>query len=194
MEKDMKIMTECEKLDAGLAYNFWDKGVNDRKLKAIAEVQKLSAIDSGDEEAIEACLRRLFGSCGSHPWTAPGFRCDSGSNIHVGDNFLANFNVTILDIGPVHIGDHVMIGPGTLITTVNHPLSPRGRRQHLGIMKPVTIGNDVWVGGNVTILPGVTIGNNVVVAAGAVVTKDVPDNCVVGGVPSKVIQTIENDI
>jgi len=107
---------------------------------------------------------------------------------------LANFNVTILDIGPVRIGDHVMIGPGTLITTVNHPLSPRGRRQHLGIMKPITIENDVWVGGNVTILPGVTIGNNVVVAAGAVVTKDVPDNCVVGGVPSKVIQTIENDI
>ena len=145
MEKDIKHMTECEKLDAGMAYDFWDKGVNDRKLKAIAETQKLNAIDPGDEEAIEACLRRLFGSCGSHPWTGPGFRCDNGSNIHVGDNFLANFNVTILDIGPVHIGDHVMIGPGTLITTVNHPLSPRGRRQHLGIMKPVTIGNDVWL-------------------------------------------------
>ena len=109
MEKDMKIMTECEKLDAGLAYDFWDKGVNDRKLKAIAETKKLNAIDSGDEEAIEACLRRLFGSCGSHPWTAPGFRCDSGSNIHVGDNFLANFNVTILDIGPVRIGDLSLI-------------------------------------------------------------------------------------
>lgn len=87
-----------------------------------------------------------------------------------------------------------MIGPNTLITTVGHPLSPMGRRKHLGIAKPVTIGNDVWIGGNVTILPGVTIGNNVVVAAGAVVTKDISDNCVVGGVPARKIKDIENDI
>lgn len=86
-----------------------------------------------------------------------------------------------------------MIGSGTLITTVGHPLSPMGRRKHLGIAKPVRIGNDVWIGGNVTILPGVTIGNNVVVAAGAVVTKDVPDNCVMGGVPARKIKDIEND-
>ena len=79
-----------------------------------------------------------------------------------------------------------------MITTVNHPLSPKGRREYLGIAKPVKIGNDVWIGG--TILPGVTIGNNVVVAAGAVVTKDVPDNCVVGGVPAKIMKEIENDL
>ena len=95
---------------------------------------------------------------------------------------------------PVHIGDYVMIGPNTLITTVNHPISPKGRRAHLGIGKPVVIGSDVWIGGNVTILPGVTIGSNVVIAAGAVVTKDVPDNCIVGGVPAKLIREIENDI
>ena len=82
----------------------------------------------------------------------------------------------------------------SLITTVGHPLSPMGRRKHLGIAKPVTIGNDVWIGGNVTILPGVKIGNNVVVAAGAVVTKDVPDNVVVGGVPARIIKEIDNDV
>ena len=87
-----------------------------------------------------------------------------------------------------------MIGPNTLITTVGHPLSPKGRREYHALAKPVRIGNDVWIGGNVTILPGVTIGNNVVVAAGAVVTEDVPDNTWVGGVPAKVIKTIENDI
>ena len=87
-----------------------------------------------------------------------------------------------------------MIGPNTLITTVGHPLSPKGRRQYHAFAQPVRIGNDVWIGGNVTILPGVTIGNNVVVAAGAVVTKDVPDNTLVGGVPARKIKEIEDDI
>mgnify|MGYP002801850995 FL=1 len=111
----------------------------------------------------------------------------------MGEEFLVNYNVTILDIAPVSIGDYVMIGPNTLITTVNHPISPKKRRRHLGQAKPVVIGNDVWIGGGCTILPGVTIGNNVVVAAGAVVTKDVPDNCIVGGVPAKIIREIEDD-
>ena len=87
-----------------------------------------------------------------------------------------------------------MIGPGTLITTVGHPLSPMKRRNHAGIAQPVKIGDDVWIGGNCTILPGVTIGNNVVIAAGAVVTKDVPDNCVVCGVPARIMKQIEDDV
>lgn len=187
-------MTELEKLDAGLEYDFWDKEVNARKLHAIEGCKKLNAVDPADEAAQEAAIRELFGAAGANPCVLPVFNCDNGLNIRVGENFLANYNVTILDIAQVTIGDYVMIGPNTLITTVNHPLSPMGRRKHLGQAKPVTIGNDVWIGGNVTILPGVTIGNNVVVAAGAVVTKDVPDNCVVGGVPAKVIKEIENDI
>ena len=124
----------------------------------------------------------------------PFFNCDSGKNIHVGEDFLANYNVTILDIAEVRIGDYCMIGPNTLITTVGHPISPKGRRERKAQGMPVNIGNDVWIGGNCTILPGVMIGNNVVIAAGAVVTKDVPDNSVVGGVPAKVIKQIENDL
>lgn len=135
----------------------------------------------------------FFGQVGKNPNVLPGFRCDNGLNIIVGDEFLANYNVTILDISKVIMGNNVWIGPNTLITTINHPLSPKGRRQHLGISKPVAIGNDVWIGGNCTILPGVTIGNNVVVAAGAVVTKDVPDNCVVGGVPARKLKDIPDD-
>ena len=146
------------------------------------------------EEEQAVLIRKYFGFAGKDVCLCPGFMCDNGKNIHVGDQFLANYNVTILDIMPVHIGDYVMIGPNTLITTVNHPITPKGRREHLGIGKPVTIGNDVWIGGNVTILPGVTVGNNVVIAAGAVVTKDVPDNCVVGGVPAKKIRDIENNV
>ena len=102
--------------------------------------------------------------------------------------------MTILDILEVRCGNDVWIGPNTLITTIGHPLNPAGRRKHLGTAKPVTIGNDVWIGGNVTILPGVNIGNNVVVAAGAVVTKDVPDNSLVGGIPAKLIKELVNDV
>ena len=187
-------MTELEKLDAGLEYDFWDKDVNARKLRAIHMCAKLNAMPMDDEAAREPLIRELFGSAGSDPSVGTGFNCGYGLNIHVGKNFLTNYNVTILDIAPVRIGDYVMIGPNTMISTVNHPLTPMGRRKHLGIAKPVTIGDDVWIGGNVTILPGVTIGSNVVIAAGAVVTKDVPDNSLAGGVPARVIRTIENDV
>ena len=120
----------------------------------------------------------------------PVFNCDNGKNIHVGDNFFANYNVTILDTREVRIGNNVMIAPNSLITTVEHPLSPAKRRKNIGIASPVSIGDDVWIGANVTILSGVKIGNNVVIAAGAVVTKDVPDNSLVGGVPAKLIKTL----
>lgn len=125
-------MTEAEKLDAGLEYDFWDKEVNARKLHAIKGCAKLNAIDPTEEEAREEAVRELFGSVGRYPTVLPVFNCDNGKNIHAGDDFLANYNVTILDIAPVYIGDHVMIGPNTLITTVNHPLSPKKRRQHIG--------------------------------------------------------------
>ncbi|MUH58820.1 sugar O-acetyltransferase [Bifidobacterium canis] len=194
MADDAARMSEVEKLDAGLEYDFWDPEVDARKLHAVEGCQKLNAIPVQQSAEREAAVRELFGSAGANVTVLPTFNCDNGRNIHVGENFLANYNVTILDIAPVNIGDYVMIGPNTLIVTVNHPLSPMGRRKHLGIAKPVTIGDDVWIGGGCTILPGVTIGNNVVVAAGAVVTKDVPSNCVVAGVPAKVIRQLEDDV
>lgn len=187
-------LTELEKLDAGLPYDVNDSAVDARKLRAIKGCQALEALDPTDRAGKEVAIRALFGQVGRNPNVLNGFNCDNGSNITVGDEFLANYNVTILDIAPVTMGDYVWIGPGTMISTVNHPLTPKGRRQHLGIAKPVTIGNDVWLGGNVTVLPGVTIGNNVVVAAGAVVTKDIPDNTLVGGVPAKKIRDLENDL
>ena len=186
-------MTELEKLEAGLEYCYDDVEVSARKENAIIQCRKYNAIDDTDYEAQYVQLKEMLGSVGEKVWIAKTFSCDNGKKIFIGNNFTGNFNLTILDIREVYIGDNVMIGPGTLITTVGHPLSPMGRRKHLGIAKPVHIGNDVWIGGNVTILPGVTIGNNVVVAAGAVVTKDIPDNCVVGGVPAKKIKDIEDD-
>ena len=187
-------MTELEKLEAGLPYDFRDPEVDARKLHAVKMCKVLNETDPTDYPACEKAIRELFGSVGKNPVVLPRVNCDNGKNIHVGDDFLTNYNVTILDIAPVTIGDHVIIGPGTQIITVNHPLSPSGRRKSLGIAKPVTIGNDVWIGGSVIIVPGVTIGNNVVIAAGAVVTHDVPDNCLVGGVPARKIKDIPNDL
>ena len=187
-------MTEAEKLDAGMEYDFTESEVRGRKFRAVKGCKKLNAIDMTDTAARDAAIRELFGSAGKSPVVLPEFHCDNGGNIHVGDNFFANYNVTILDNREVRIGDNVMIGPNTLIATVGHPLSPAKRRAHTAIAKPVRIGNDVWIGGNVTILPGISIGSNVVIAAGAVVTKDVPSNSLVGGVPAKFIRELENDV
>ena len=186
-------MTELEKLRAGMEYDFWKEEVDSLKLHAIRGCEKLNGIPVTETKQREQVIRELLGAAGENVAIMPIFHCDNGKNIRVGKNFLANYDVTILDIAPVTIGDYVMIGPNTLIATVNHPISARGRRNHRGIAKPVTIGNDVWIGGNVTILPGVKIGNNVIIAAGAVVTKNIPDNCIAGGVPARVINEIEND-
>lgn len=187
-------MREIEKLDEGLEYNFFDEDVVNRKIAAVVGCEKFNSVDPVDFETQEKAIKELFGSTGEHVYVQQRFNCDNGKNIHVGEDFVANYNVTILDIAPVNIGDYVMIGPNTLITTVGHPLSPKGRRGHLAQAKPVNIGNDVWIGGNAVILQGVNIGNNVVVAAGAVVTKDIPNNCVVAGVPAKKIKDLENDL
>ena len=133
-------MTELEKLEAGLPYDFWDKEVNARKLRAIHLCARLNAMPQDDEAARIPVIRELFAAAGDDPSVGPNFSCDYGLHITVGKNFLTNYNVTILDIAPV------------------------------------------------------TIGSNVVVGAGAVVTKDVPDNCVVAGVPARVIKPLENDV
>ena len=187
-------MTELEKLKTGLEYNFYDEEVAGVKGNALKKCQILNSIDPMNSGKQLAAIKDLFGTVKNNASVQPFFNCDNGKNIHVGEDFLANYNVTILDIAEVRIGDYCMIGPNTLITTVGHPISPKGRRERKAQGTPVTIGNDVWIGGNCTILPGVTIGNNVVIAAGAVVTKDMPDNSVVGGIPARVIKKIENDL
>ena len=187
-------MTEMEKMKAGLEYSYADPELVARKGRAIEMCAEYNTIKGTDYAAQYEYLKAtMFGSVGERVWIAQPFCCDCGRNIHIGSDFTGNFNLTILDIREVFIGDHVMIGPNTLITTVGHPLSPKGRRQYLACAKPVRIGSDVWIGGNVTILPGVTIGNNVVIGAGAVVTKDIPDNSLAMGIPAKVVKSIEDD-
>ena len=160
------------------------------KKRAITLCGRLNALPPEAEKERLSLMKELFGKIGEHPNIMPGFHCDTGKNIRIGKDFLANYHVCILDRAPVVIGDTVMLAPNVVITTSNHPMDAEGRRNQLGIAKPVTIGNDVWIGANAVILPGVTIGNNVVVAAGAVVNKDIPDNTLVAGVPARRIRSL----
>lgn len=176
-----------------MKYNFADDKVTERKLLAVERYQKLNAIEIKDYDKRYQAIKELFGKVGEDVVIMPTFTCDNGKNIFIGNNFLANNNVAILDIEKVEFGDNILIGPNTVITTVNHPLDAKQRREHFAFAEPIKIGNDVWIGSNCTILPGVKIGNNVVVAAGAVVTKDIEDNSLVGGVPAKLIRKLEKE-
>ena len=140
-------MTELEKLEAGLPYCFTDPEVAARKRSAVAWCAAYNQLDPLDYDAQQKMIEQEFGSTGVTPSVQQGFNCDNGKNIHVGDHLIINYNVTILDILSVTIGDWAMIGPNTLITTVGHPIDPQSRRERLGIAKPVVIGDDAWIGG-----------------------------------------------
>lgn len=128
--------------------------------------------------------------CGKEVYLEPPFYCEYGNHIRVGDYFYANTGCIISDVGKVVIGDHVMFGPRVNILTAGHPIHPVSRNSGYEYGISITIGNNVWLGGNVTVCPGVTIGNNVVIGAGSVVTKDIPDNVVAVGNPCHVLREI----
>lgn len=135
-------------------------------------------------------LKDLFGRTGQQFYIEQGFYCDYGCNIFVGEHFYCNADVTILDVCPVIIGDNCMIAPKVGIYAATHPLDPVQRNSGQELGQPITIGNNVWIGGGATICPGVTIGNDAVIAAGAVVVKDVPPRVVVGGNPARILKEI----
>ncbi len=178
-------MKEKEKMLAGELYRASDEELS-REHNLAQRI--LWEFNNSPEENRSEILKTLFGRTGENFCVKPNFRCDYGYNIHVGENFFANYDCVILDVCKVTIGDNCMLAPRVCIYTATHPLDAETRISGLEYGKPVTIGNNVWLGGSSVILPGVTIGNNVVVAAGAVVVKDVPDNVVVGGNPAKIIK------
>ncbi|WP_138418925.1 sugar O-acetyltransferase [Aquibacillus sediminis] len=184
--------TEKEKMLAGNMYDPEDPVlVNDRK-EARRKVRIYNQTLETEGEKRSLLLKELLGSTGENVSMEPNIRFDYGYNTYVGENFYANFDCTILDVGEVRIGDNCMLAPGVQIYTATHPLHPTERNSGKEYAKPITIGNNVWIGGNAIVNPGVTVGNNVVIASGAVVTKDVPNNVVVGGNPAQVIKQIDN--
>lgn len=141
-----------------------------------------------EKQKMRSLLEKVLGSHGEVFQFNQPFHCDYGDNISIGENFFANFNLTILDEAEVRFGDNVFIGPNVSIYTACHPLDAENRNKLTEWAEPVIIGHNVWICGSVTIVPGVTIGDNVVIAAGAVVTKDVPSNVLVGGNPARIIK------
>lgn len=150
-------------------------------------------LNPSKSEKLKSIFRSVVVDCGEIFHINQPFRCDYGCNIHIGNNFFANFNLTILDEAPVTIGDNVFIGPNVSIYTACHPLESEARNTGVEWAEAVSIGNSVWIGGGATILPGVTIGDNCVIGAGSVVTKDVAPNSVVAGNPAKLIKRIPDN-
>ncbi len=185
-------MTEKEKMIAPELYNPNDEELTQLRYNARILTKKFNKTSIADTEERTDILKKLFGSTGNKIYIEPTFNCDYGCNIHVGENFYANYNCVILDVCKVTIGKNCLIAPQVGIYTATHPIKASERCLGLELGKPVTIGDNCWIGGNATINPGVTLGDNVVVASGAVVTKSFGDNVVIGGNPARILKTIED--
>ena len=184
-------MTEKEKMLSGMVYS----AIDDQLLKELNEVKEIiheyNALKPSQTLRRFQILKGLLGHVADDEIIVnQPFYCDYGKQIRVGKRFFANFNLTVLDEARVTIGDDCFIGPNVSIYTACHSTDPVERNTRREWAEPVTIGDNVWIGGSVTILPGVTIGSNVTIGAGSVVTRDIPDNVVAVGNPCKVIKNL----
>ena len=186
------VKTEKGKMLAGELYNPGDKELIAERHQARIKFRIINQISNDDIKLTNNLFRELFGKTGKGLYIEPPFYCEYGYNISVGNQVFMNYNCCILDNMEVNIGDRVMFAPNVQLYTATHPLDAKTRASWLEFAKPITIGNDVWIGGGAIVCPGITIGNGAVIAAGAVVTKDVPDNVLVGGNPAKIIKEIDN--
>ncbi|SFZ90878.1 maltose O-acetyltransferase [Flaviramulus basaltis] len=186
-------MTEKDKMLAGEMYNPSDPELAKERHTVRLLFHKFNNLSEEHLEERQNILYKIFKNADENLIVEPPFHCDYGTNIKAGKNLFMNFNCCILDVAQVTIGDNCMFAPHVQIYTATHPLEFKLRNSGKEYAKPVTIGNNVWIGGNATICPGVTLGNNVVVGSGAVVTKSFPDNVMIAGNPAKIIKTINND-
>lgn len=189
-------MTEKEKMLKGLLYDAnYDKELLADRLKAKDLCFKYNTTLPSDEESLREIIGELKIKTKENFFLTPPFYCDYGYNISVGENFYANHNLVILDANKVSFGNNVFTAPSCTFSTAGHPIDKERRNKGLEYAHPITVGDDVWFGANVTVLPGVKIGSNVVIGAGSLVNKDIPDNSLALGNPCKVVRKItEKDI
>jgi maltose O-acetyltransferase len=184
------MQTEKDRMLAGELYNPLDNELVQERLKARLLLKKLN--DSREDETEErlSILEELIPGAGAGLWLQPPFYCDYGSNIKIGEKVFFNFNCVILDVAEVVIGSRTMFGPNVQIYAATHPMNHSERASGLEYGKPITIGDDVWVGGSAVICPGVNIGDRSIIGAGSVVTRDIPADVFAGGNPCRVIRSL----
>jgi maltose O-acetyltransferase len=182
--------TEREKMLAGELYNASDAELREARLRARRLTRAYNETTEIEGRERTAILKELLGGVAGAIGIEPPFYCDYGSNIYVGDNFYMNFGCVILDCNRVTIGKNVMCGPGVHIYAAHHPVKACERIKGPELASPVTIGDNVWIGGGAIICPGVTIGNNTTIGAGSVVVDDIPDNVLAVGNPCRVVRKL----
>ena len=184
-------MTEKEKRDRGELYDAnYDKALEEERIRTKDLCFKYNGLEPSKQEERKKIIKEILGSTKEDLLIEPNFYCDYGYNISVGENFYMNHNGVILDGAKVEFGDNVFIGPNCGFYTAGHPIEVDLRNKGLEYAKPIKVGNNVWFGGNVVVLPGVTIGDNVVIGAGSVVTRDIPSNVIAHGSPCRVVKEI----
>lgn len=184
-------MTEKEKMTAGELYDAnYDESLKRERERAKDICFELNQTRPSAVETQRALLKQLFGRTQKEFTVTTPFWCDYGYNIELGENFYVNHNCVILDCAKVTFGDNVFIGPNCCFSTAGHPLDAEIRNQGLEYAYPISVGNDVWFGAGVMVLPGVTIGDNVVIGAGSVVNRDIPSGVVAAGNPARVLRQL----
>ena len=187
-------MTEKQKRDAGELYSpNTDKELGLEIFACKEKCDQYNKLPITDIEAHTKLLGDIVGSHGQNATILPSFWCDYGYNVHLGENFFANHNCTMLDCAPIRFGNNVLVGPNCAFYTAGHPINISERAAGLEYAKPITVGNNVWIGGSVTVLAGVTIGDNVIIGAGSVVTRDIPSGVVAMGNPCKVYRKLTEE-
>lgn len=183
-------MTDWEKMQAGEIYNDFATDLFERRVEAKKLFRAYNRLEDDEVDKRNDIMRRLFKSVGRNVWIEPDFRCEFGKNISIGNDVYINFGCVILDCGQVRIGDNTLIGPNVGLFSGNHTTDAEERAAGGLIPKPITIGERVWLCGNVTVVPGVTIGDDTIIGAGSVVTKDIPSGVIAAGNPCKVLRKI----
>ena len=185
-------MTEKEKMLAGRIYDPMVAEIMGPQLGCIEKLAAFNATLPSQMEKRNALLREMLAECGENCYVEPPFRTNwGGRHVHFGDGVYANFNLVCVDDADIYVGSHTMIGPNVTICTASHPLSPALREKGLQYNRPVRIGENVWIGASVTILPGVTIGDRSVIGAGSLVLRDVPPDVVVAGSPARILRSVD---